>query len=105
VRPLLALLAKLRGLRGTPLDVFGYSAERRIERQLAADYGRRIEALLRTLRVETLDTAVELASLPSSIRGYGHVKLASIEAARKGEAELLAGLREPAEARVPLAAD
>jgi indolepyruvate ferredoxin oxidoreductase len=105
VRPMLALLAKLRGLRGTPLDVFGYSAERRIERQLAADYERRIEALLRTLRVETLDTAVELASLPSSIRGYGHVKLASIEAARKGEAELLAGLREPADARVPLAAD
>ena len=105
MRPLLALLARLKGLRGTPFDVFGYSAERRVERQLAADYEKRIGELLRTLSGESLDVAVEIASLRETIRGYGHVKLASVEDARKREAELIAGLRVPAARRMPLAAD
>jgi len=105
MRPLLALLAKLKVLRGTPFDVFGYTGERRREQQLRADYERLVDGLLASLRADTLVVAVDLASLPETIRGYGHVKLASIEPARKREAELLAGLREPAEARVPLAAD
>ncbi len=84
------LLAKLRFLRGTPLDVFGYTAERRMERQLLADYRQRVQALLAALDAGNLGVAVEIASIPEHIRGYGHVKHAHLETARAREAELLA---------------
>ena len=95
IRPLLALLARLKGLRGTPLDVFGYTQERRRERQLIADYEALLDEVIATLRPESLEVAVELASLPASIRGYGHVKLANLETAKKREAELRERLRAP----------
>jgi indolepyruvate ferredoxin oxidoreductase len=105
MRPLLAILARLKGLRGTPLDVFGYSDERRRERQLIADYERLVDEVGSSLRHDTLSVAVELAALPEAIRGYGHVKLANFEAARVREAELLLRLRAPVEHRVAIAAD
>ncbi|GIX36025.1 MAG: indolepyruvate ferredoxin oxidoreductase [Lysobacteraceae bacterium] len=83
------LLARLRFLRGTALDVFGYTAERRMERQLIEDYFRTVEHLLERLAPENVALAAEIASIPEGIRGYGHVKEAHLAEAKKKEAELL----------------
>ncbi|MFA4970742.1 MAG: DUF6537 domain-containing protein, partial [Sulfuritalea sp.] len=90
--PVLRLLAKGRRLRGSRFDVFGYSRERRLERRLAADYARMIENSLPQLDAPRLPALLELASLPEQIRGYGHVKLASVEKTKARERELLATL-------------
>jgi indolepyruvate ferredoxin oxidoreductase len=68
------LLAKLKPLRGTKLDVFGYTDERRMERRLLADYRATVLAMLDRLTADNLATAVEIAALPEKIRGFGHVK-------------------------------
>jgi indolepyruvate ferredoxin oxidoreductase len=82
VRTAFALLAPLKVLRGTPLDVFGYSEERRTERALVAQYRQDIAALLPTLHPARLEAAVALASVPEQIRGYGHVKARHLAVAR-----------------------
>jgi len=89
-------LARLRFLRGGPLDVFGKTAERRLERELIADYERDITVFLENLNATNLDTAVALANLPEQIRGFGHVKLRTVEAARKKREALLAEPQETA---------
>ncbi|WP_010300575.1 indolepyruvate ferredoxin oxidoreductase family protein [Candidatus Odyssella thessalonicensis] len=68
------ILAKLRFLRGTALDVFGYTAERRLERQWISDYQAALERVLEKVTPETLAQACALMELPQKIRGYGHVK-------------------------------
>jgi len=73
------LLARFKFLRGTVLDPFGKTEERRLERRLIDDYRRSIETALQHLSEHTLAAVVELAGLPERIRGFGHVKLASIE--------------------------
>mgnify|MGYP005810488353 FL=1 len=83
------VLAKLRFLRGTPLDMFGYTAERRLERQLIADYENRIDGLLKGLNADNREVAAEIAGLPEFIRGFGHVKELNLAAVRRREAELL----------------
>jgi indolepyruvate ferredoxin oxidoreductase len=88
-------LAKLRFLRGTALDVFGYTAERRGERRLIDDYERTVAALLDTLDAGNVGLAAEIAGIPEHIRGYGHVKEAHLHKARAREAELLARWRAP----------
>jgi indolepyruvate ferredoxin oxidoreductase len=95
------VLAKLKGLRGTAFDVFGRTAERRQERQLITDYEALIDELLPLLAPYNQALAVELASIPEHIRGYGHVKLRHLTAAKAKEAELLAAFRaaKPATAR------
>ncbi len=70
----LALLAKLKMLRGTKLDVFGYTAERRMERALIAEYRDTVLSLLGSLGKDNLELAVEIAALPETIRGFGYVK-------------------------------
>jgi len=85
------LLAKLKGLRGGAFDVFGYTAERRMERALIAEYRQMIEALLPSLTAASHADAVELASLPEQIRGFGHVKEKAVETFRLRKAELLSG--------------
>ncbi|MBH9551399.1 indolepyruvate ferredoxin oxidoreductase family protein [Inhella gelatinilytica] len=92
-------LARFKGLRGSALDLFGYTAERRMERQLVADYETLVQELILGLRPDTLDTAVQLARLPERIRGYGHVKHANVEAVRQQGRELLARYRAPAAAQ------
>ena len=72
------LLARLKGLRGTFFDPFGHTAERRAERALIREYRDTVAAILPRLTRENLDAAVELASLPEEIRGYGHIKEASM---------------------------
>jgi indolepyruvate ferredoxin oxidoreductase len=89
------LLAKFKGLRGTALDPFGRSAERREERRLIADYESLVPALLAELSPANHAAAVALASLPETIRGFGHVKDASIAKAAERRAELLAAFRNP----------
>jgi indolepyruvate ferredoxin oxidoreductase len=87
--PVMKLLAQGRRLRGSALDVFGRSAERRMERGLIESYRARIEALLPALAPERLKTATEIAALPLQMRGFGHVKLANVALARAREAELV----------------
>ena len=87
--PLLRVLARGKGLRGGALDVFGHTAERRMERELIASYEQRIDELLPRLALETLTLASEIARLPLTMRGYGHVKIANVALARAREAELL----------------
>jgi indolepyruvate ferredoxin oxidoreductase len=94
------VLAKLRGLRGGPFDVFARTTHRRLERALIADYEKLVAELLERLAPHNHALAVELASLPETIRGYGHVKERNVAAAKAREAELLAawraaGPREP----------
>jgi len=72
------LLAKLKFLRGTAFDVFGYSRERRLERQLVIDYKSAIEQIAIYLDQHNFDTALKIAQLPEQVRGYGHVKAKSI---------------------------
>ena len=93
------LLAKLRGLRGTALDIFGHTEERRTERRLIEDYERTVSELLGRLTPDSHALAVEIASIPEEIRGYGHVKTKNLAAAKEKEAKLLARYRAPIEAR------
>jgi indolepyruvate ferredoxin oxidoreductase len=71
---LFGILARLRFLRGTPLDIFGMTAERRRERQDIADYEALLDVLLKTLDGNNYAVAVQLAELPLQLRGFGHVK-------------------------------
>jgi len=73
-RRVVARLAKRRVLRGSPLDIVGYSDERRRERQDIADYREQIEELLPTLSDTNYAVAVQIAELPLQLRGFGHVK-------------------------------
>ena len=90
------VLAKLKGLRGTALDVFGYSAERKTERALIGQYRQNLTALLPKLTADNLAQAVAIASIPEDIRGYGHVKERHLKAAKEKEAALLAAFARPA---------
>ena len=76
------LLARLKFLRGTRLDPFGRTAERRMERALIDEYRAHIERELEGLSGATLPRALAVARVPETIRGYGHVKLASVATAR-----------------------
>ena len=89
----LRVLPKLKALRGTPLDIFGYSAERRMERGLIKQYEADMAEVLPKLDAKTHDAIVALAELPLSIRGFGHVKQANETKAAKRREELLAVIR------------
>ncbi len=83
-----AVLAKFKFLRGTPLDPFGYTQERRTERKLVTEYRAMLETVLAELSPANYPTAVALASLPEKIRGFGPVKERSIAAAKAEEVGL-----------------
>ncbi|MEO1139540.1 MAG: indolepyruvate ferredoxin oxidoreductase family protein [Pseudomonadota bacterium] len=91
-RPL-RLLAKMRGLRGTPLDIFGYTSERRMERALIKTYERDMTLVLPELDPQTRDAIIALAELPMQIKGFGHVKAANAQKAAKQREDLLALIR------------
>jgi indolepyruvate ferredoxin oxidoreductase len=101
----MGLLAKLKGLRGGTLDVFGYSAERRRERALIDEYRATIEGLLPDLTAERLSLAAEIAAIPEFIRGYGRVKERHLKDAKAREAQLLARWRDAGASlqRIPIA--
>jgi indolepyruvate ferredoxin oxidoreductase len=96
-----AMLAKLRRFRGTALDIFGKTGERKKERALIADYEALVAEILAKLTPQNHATAVELASIPEHIRGYGHVKEAHLKTAKTRETALLAAFRAPAPAPKP----
>jgi indolepyruvate ferredoxin oxidoreductase len=99
VFPLFKVLARLKSLRGTWLDPFGRTAERKRERRLIVEYEAVIEELIARLNHDNHALAVEIAQVPEHIRGYGHVKDRHLEAAKGHEAELLATFRAPPEHR------
>jgi len=85
-------LAKMKGLRGTPFDLFGYQEERRLERQIIRDYEDMIGVVASKLSTTNAATAIALARLPEDIRGFGPVKHDSIAAVYARRDELLAEL-------------
>ncbi len=89
----LKILTRLKALRGTPFDPFGYTAERRMERALIKQYERDMNEILNGLTPETNEIAVALAELPLQIKGFGHVKQANEAKAAKRREELLAAFR------------
>jgi indolepyruvate ferredoxin oxidoreductase len=82
MRSAFGLLAKLKGLRGTALDPFGRTEERRMERALITEYQDCINELLQTLNAGNRALAAEIARIPEDIRGYGHVKERHLNTAR-----------------------
>ena len=87
--PALKVLARGKALRGTAFDPFGRTEERRLERRLIDEYEARVDELLAGVTPEKLPVAVAIAGVPAAIRGYGHVKQASLAIARAREKELL----------------
>jgi indolepyruvate ferredoxin oxidoreductase len=83
------MLARLRGLRGTAFDPFGRTEERRAERELIREYEATIGSLLERLSPQNRALAVEIASVPEQIRGFGHVKAKSMGTARQAREQLL----------------
>jgi indolepyruvate ferredoxin oxidoreductase len=97
IRSAFGLMRKFKGLRGTALDVFGYTEERRTERALIGEYRASVDELLKGLSAERLSLAVEIASLPEDIRGYGHVKAAHLAKVRPQWQRLMGQWRAPAQ--------
>jgi indolepyruvate ferredoxin oxidoreductase len=89
------VLAGLKGLRGTPFDIFGYSKDRRLERALIAEFEGDVETVLGLLAPETEATAIALLSLPEDIRGYGPVKQQAYDKSRAKRETLLGDLKNP----------
>lgn len=85
----LSLMAKMKGLRGTALDIFGYTSERKMERALIAEYEATIEQLITSAKAEQYDRMVKIAQIPDMIRGFGPVKEKNIQAAKAAQASLL----------------
>src|SRR5262249_4770208 len=96
------MLARFKRLRGTPMDPFSYTAERRLERGLIAEYEQTIATLLTNLTLDNRDIAVEIAQLPLSMRGFGHVKEAAVVSARARQTHLLARYRGEQSERQPV---
>jgi len=103
--PVFRLLAGMRGLRGTAFDIFSRSADRRLERDLIAGYEKDVAHVLSVLSPLTLDTAIELLSLPDRIRGYGPVKEKAVSDAKARYAQLAADLVNPPPAPRQIAAE
>jgi indolepyruvate ferredoxin oxidoreductase len=95
------VLARFKSLRGTALDVFGRTAERRRERALVGEYEALIDELLRKLAPHNLGLAVDLARIPEQIRGYGHVKERHLMLAKQTETVLLDRFREAKATSLP----
>jgi indolepyruvate ferredoxin oxidoreductase len=94
------VLASLKRLRGTMFDVFGYTEERKMERRLIAEYEATVDSLLATLDQNNHGLAVQIASVPETMRGFGHIKEKNVVAAKAREASLLAAYRTPASEKV-----
>ena len=93
------LLARFRHLRGSRLDPFARSHDRKLDRELIAEYERVIEEIIAKLDANNHETAIELASLPEQIRGFGHVRERHVTHARQRQVELLEDFRSGQPAR------
>jgi len=94
----LKLLARMKRLRGTRFDPFAYSAERRMERRLIAEYESFLDELESLLDDGRYEVAVELAALAEQVRGFGPVKARAVEVYDAKRAELLERFRKPVRA-------
>ncbi len=96
--PMLRVLAKLKWLRGTMLDPFGHTAERKMERRLIAEYVSLVASVLASVTPDSHAAAIQLLGAAERIRGYGHIKQQSIAQVKQSEARLLAQFQhaEPA---------
>ncbi|ABE62971.1 pyruvate ferredoxin/flavodoxin oxidoreductase [Nitrobacter hamburgensis X14] len=103
--PVFRLLARMKGLRGTPFDVFGYSTERRLERDLIAGYEKDVAFVLDKLSPVNVESAIALLSLPDRIRGYGPVKEKAMVDAKARYAELVRDFADPPPAPRQIAAE
>jgi len=92
------LLARMRGLRGTALDVFGYTEERRTERALIKEYEQLVATVIEGLDEGNYASAAQLLALPQKIKGFGHVKQKNLVEVRKEQAALLQKFAQPATA-------
>ena len=92
IRPVFRLLASMRGLRGTAFDVFGWTAERRMERGLIVDFERQLDELLPKLTPDNYERVVAIIRAWQDIRGYGPVKEQAVEDVRERISKLLASL-------------
>jgi len=97
VLPVFKVLARLKGLRGMALDPFGYTAERRTERALIAEYEESLETILGELCQANHDDAVAIAALPDRVRGFGHIKTTSIAQMRECRRDLMQSFKNPAQ--------
>jgi indolepyruvate ferredoxin oxidoreductase len=88
-------VARLKGLRGGALDFFGKSEERQTERALIEEYIAQLDEIVGQLNADNHAAAVDLASVPDEIRGYGHVKEKSLAAAKRLRDERLQAFRHP----------
>ncbi len=91
----LSLLVKLKFFRGTPLDPFGYSRDRILDRELIRQYEMIMNEVIPNLSDDNHRLAVELASYPEFIRGYGHVKRRHVDETREKVDELMSAFRQP----------
>ncbi|MGL4404494.1 MAG: DUF6537 domain-containing protein, partial [Notoacmeibacter sp.] len=89
------LLARFKSLRGTWLDVFGYSAERKMERQLIAGYEDDLAFAAKRLTLENQAQLNELLALPFEIRGFGHVKHQNVTQTKMRHEALMNELKQP----------
>jgi indolepyruvate ferredoxin oxidoreductase len=103
LRPLLRAIAKLRHLRGTLLDPFGWTAERRRERQLIIDYRADLDRILLAPKSVSFNLLLDLARLPMMVRGFGPIKAAAMERYYEARSSLLNKLDEPEERVAPAA--
>ena len=103
--PAFRMLAKMKGLRGTAFDIFAHSADRKLERDLIAGYEKDVAHILSVLSPLTLETAIEILSLPDRIRGYGPVKEKAVKDAKARYAQLAADLANPPPAPRQIAAE
>jgi indolepyruvate ferredoxin oxidoreductase len=99
------VLARFKGLRGTKLDIFGYTEERRMERQLIGEYEGMIDYVAGRLTAENYLIAVGLATIPEKIRGYGHVKERHLVAALAEQEALMQKFNTPGAKPLALAAE
>ena len=93
----LRMLARMRRLRGSAFDPFGRTAERRMERRLIEEYRETVDGILDRLAPGNHEAAVALASVPEDIKGFGHVKERSVEAAKRRSARLETEFRAAAD--------
>jgi indolepyruvate ferredoxin oxidoreductase len=88
-----SVLAKFKGLRGGALDIFGYTAERKMERALITEYRALVGELLSGLSANKHEQAVAIAALPEKIRGFGHVKEQAVETYQADKSRMLAAFK------------
>jgi indolepyruvate ferredoxin oxidoreductase len=99
----LKILARFKFLRGSILDPFGRLADRKLERSLIGEYGSMMDGVVKDLTLETYEAALQLAALPMTIRGFGHIKQQAVESYQQDRQRLLQQLQSAAHVRADAA--